>query len=105
MRPNTDDPPFPVPNHYSAREFPACGVSCLRDEVLLDVEKQAVVVVLYLAQLEEVQTSRRTGVCQQINGDRALRRLDNHAHSNGSPCFALFSRTVQWSVNPDHIIS
>lgn len=57
-----------------------CRVACLHKVVVLNVVEDAVVVVLDLAELDEVE--RRLGrlVREEVDRERAQRRLHNHAH-------------------------
>lgn len=85
--------PFLFLNDEKKTHFPTGWVSRLGNEVLLNVEEQTVVVVLYLAQLQEVQTCRGAGVRQQVHRHRSLRRFDNHTH-RGKPIVLYPKRIV-----------
>ena len=55
-------------------------ITGLRDEILLDIKEEAVIVVLHFAQFQKVEASVMALLCVQIDGDVSLCRFQNHAH-------------------------
>lgn len=60
--------------------LPQLTLTCLYDEIPLDVVKQVEVVHLQFAQLEKIEGAARSFLCQQINDNVPHRSLDKDGH-------------------------